>query len=804
MKLFRKVLFWILGIIFLLVISVYIFFTSQKPQYDGAVTLKGLSAPVEVIYDYYGVPHIYASTEEDAYYALGYVHAQDRLFQMEMVRRVASGTLAEVFGKDLTKVDLFFRTLGLKQHAELSQKTYLNENKSPYQKSANAYLKGLNEFIRNGQTPIEFTMLGIPKNEFSTVDLYLSMEFMSFNFAMAFKTDPLMSFIKSKLGGEYYTDLVTNFNQKTNLSQEHTTPKINSTHTFNTIDEIFNKIPVAPFTGSNSWVVAGAKTKSGKPLFENDTHIAYGQPGVWYEAHIEYPGCSFYGDYLAGWPFAAIGHNRKLSWGLTMLENDDLDFYEEKIVANDSLTYISGNGVQSFKVRTEIIKVKGETDVNITIKDSRHGPIMNNAMPELKDVSVNLVAASWTHLKFPSNLLQLTYQLNHASSLAEVKSAVSQIISPGLNVTYADTDNNIALWHAGKLIKRDPHVDPVLLQEGWSDTSTTNYYSFEEHPMIENPASGFIVSANQQIDTMADGRWYPGYYTPYDRYLRINKLLSEKGNYLIDDFQLMAFDDVSPVTPQIARCIVEGVSSKVKNQNKIYQDVARKLIRWDGNHGLNEVAPTIYYKLLYHVLYEAMNDELGKEKLDAYFMTYVSKNSYLSLINNDNSVWWNNIKTKDVVESKNNILDKAYNETVKELIMELGSKINNWEWGRVHELELKHPIGNVKPFNWVFNVGPFPANGGPEVINQSGFILSGNKIHSSLFGPSMRNVIDFSDIENAKSVLPNGQSGNLMSHWYDDQAIMYLNGKYRKMKMNRADIIKNKTGKLIFQPNGLK
>jgi penicillin amidase len=322
--------------------------------------------------------------------------------------------------------------------------------------------------------------------------------------------------------------------------------------------------------------------------------------------------------------------------------------------------------------------------------------------------------------------------------------------------------------------------------------------------MIENPASGVIVSANQQIDTMADGSFYPGYYTPYDRYLRINKLLSEKSSYLIDDFQLMAFDDVSPVTPQIARCIVDGVSSKVKNQNKIYQDVTRKLIRWDGNHGLNEVAPTIYYKLLYHVLYEAMNDELGKEKLDAYFMTHVSKNSYLSLIKNDNSAWWNNINTKDVVESKNNILDKAFNETVKELIMELGSKINNWEWGRVHELEFKHPIGNVKPFNWVFNVGPFPANGGPEVINQSGFILSGNKIHSSLFGPSMRNVIDFSDIENAKSVLPNGQSGNLMSHWYDDQAIMYLNGKYRKMKMNRVDIIKNKTGKLIFQPNGLK
>jgi penicillin amidase len=804
MKLFRKVLFWTLGIIFLLVISVYIYFVSQKPQYDGAVTLKGLSAPVEVIYDYYGVPHIYASTEEDAYYALGYVHAQDRLFQMEMVRRVASGRLAEVFGKDLVKVDLFFRTLGLEEHAALSKKNYLNENKSPYQKSANAYLKGLNAFIRDGQTPIEFTMLSIPKEEFTTTDLYLSMEFMSFNFAMAFKTDPLMSYIKTKLGNEYYQELTTNYNKSQASNEEHQTPAVQTTHAFNTIDEIFNKIPVAPFTGSNSWVAAGAKTKSGKPLLENDTHIAYGQPGVWYEAHLEYPGFSFYGDYLAGWPFAATGHSRKLSWGLTMLENDDLDFYEEKIFANDTSTYIVGNGVESFKVRTEIIKVKGESDIKVTVKDSRHGPIMNDAMPEFKDVSVNLVAASWTHLKFPSNLLQLTYQMNHASSKMEVENAVSQIISPGLNVTYADVDNNIALWHAGRLIKRSASIDPVLLQAGWSDTTTTTYYSFEEHPSIENPASGFIVSANQQIDTMADGRWYPGYYTPFDRYQRINKLLLEKNSYLIDDFQLMAFDDVSPVTPLIARAIVDGVSSKVINQNKIYQDAARKLIRWDGRHGLNDVAPTIYYKLLYHVFYEAMNDELGKEKLDAYFMTHVSKSSYLSFIQNDNSVWWNNINTKDVVESKNKILDKAFNETVKELIKELGSKTNSWEWGRVHELEFKHAIGKVKPFNWVFNVGPFPASGGPEVINQSGFILSGDKIHSSLFGPAMRNVIDFSDIENSKSILPNGQSGNLMSHWYDDQAIMYLNGRYRKMKMNRSDIVKNKTGKIIFQPNGLK
>jgi len=804
MKLFRKIVFWFFGILFLFVISIYTYLVSQKPQYDGAVTLKGLTAPVEVIYDYYGVPHIYASCEEDAYYALGYVHAQDRLFQMEMIRRVAAGRLAEVLGKDLLKVDLFFRTLGLKQHAELSKNTYLQNANAPYQKTAKAYLKGLNEFIHAGQTPVEFAMLGIPKTDFTDVDLYLSMEYMSFNFAMAFKTDPLMSFIDKKFGKEYYQSLTSNFN-KSNISSANRADSFATAHySFNTITEIFNKIPVSPITGSNSWVAGPSKTKSGKVLFANDTHIAYGQPGVWYEAHIEYPGCSFYGDYLAGWPFAATGHSRKLAWGLTMLENDDLDFYQEKALSGDSTAYISGSSSEKFVCRKEVIKVKGEQDVVITVRDSRHGPIMNTAMPEWKDVTGDPVAASWTHLKFPSNLLQLTYDLNHASSMNEVKNTVSQIISPGLNITYADAENNIALWHAGKLIKRNSAIDPVLLQEGWSDTIPVTYYLFDEHPKTENPAIGYVLSANQQMDTMSDGRFYPGYYTPYDRAIRIDNLLKDKTHLLIDDFQLMATDDVSLSTPKIARTIMDVVSDKIKNQNFIYKEASRKLIRWDGKHGLHDIAPTIYYKLLYHIFYEAMQDELGKDRLDTYFMTHVSKNSYLNFILNENSVWWNNINTRDVVETRNDIIDKAFNETVKDLIKELGSKVGNWDWGRVHELELKHAIGKVKPFNWVFNVGPFPAPGGPEVINQSGFILSGDKIHSSMFGPAMRNIIDFSDVENAKSVLPNGQSGNLMSHWYDDQVIMYLNGKYRKMKMNRDDIVKNKTGKLIFQHSGLK
>lgn len=812
MKIVRRFLYVLIIVMLTSIVVVLIYLSSQKPHYDGSMELDGMKEKVEVIYDFYGIPHIYAQNESDAYFALGYVHAQDRLFQMEMTRRVASGRLAEILGHDFVKVDAFFKTLGLEEHAERACNKYLAEDTQPFQIAARSYLKGLNTFIREGNTPVEFVMLGIEKEEYTLKDLYLSSEFMAFNFAMGFRTDPLLSYIRNNLGQQYYKDLVTEYVKGTEtipVSEDSAVvrnrekiisgarPAISGS-----VLDVLNKIPVPPITGSNGWVLAPSKSVSGKVLFGNDTHIGFGQPAVWFEAHMEYPGFSFYGNYLAGLPFAAIGHTREKTWGLTMLENDDLDFYKERVKPGDSTQYWFNGKWVEFARKKKVIKVKGEAPVSITVMESRHGPVVSHVMPEWQQVTDDAVALYWTHLKFDNNLMQVTYHLNHANDIHEFRNIVSQVISPGLNVMYGDKAGNIAWWAAGKLLKRAPGASSLVLLDGSNvNQDPVGFYDFKENPQMENPASGFLYSANNQPDSMDGMGYYPGYYVPEDRALRIKKLFSEKEKYSIADLQQISQDVVSPVTPLIARKILEAIRTDVKQKTKAHANAAKLLAGWNGNHQLRDRAPVIYYKLLYHVLRLAMQDELGEENFNVFLSTHIMKNSVLPFIENDSSVWWNDVATRDVVESRNMILEKAFDLTIVELTEQLGSNQEMWDWGRVHVLEHKHPIGMKKPFDIFFNVGPYPIVGGPEVINQMGFDLNGSGVYKVKYGPAMRIVLDMGDIENSKSVLPTGQSGNVMSRYYYDQAMMYNTGQFRKQKMNKAEIDANRSGSLILEPS---
>ena len=811
MKIFRKLLYFLTAFLLTATVVILIYLTSQKPQYNGSVEVQGLEKQVEIIYDFYGVPHIYAENEQDAYFALGYAHAQDRLFQMEMTRRVASGRLSELLGPDFVKVDAFFKTLGLEDHASQSAKLYMSESNQPYQKAALAYLAGVNQFIRKGRTPVEFVLLRIEKEEYTVKDLFLSTEYMAFNFAMAFRTDPLMSFVKRKLGNSYYKNLVTSHLPGTamipvlpdSIDSLHFNPDSLKAQlsVLNSVTEVLNKIPVPPLTGSNGWVLAPFRSKSGKVLLGNDTHIAFGQPAIWYEAHLEYPGYSFYGNFLAGLPFAAIGHTREIAWGLTMFENDDLDFFSERLKPGDSTMYWANGTWKPFVKTEKIIKVRGEDDVHITVMNSRHGPLVQNVMPEWKQVTDDVVSMWWTHLKFPNNLLQVTYQLNHAANMEEFRYGVSQIISPGLNVMYGDKKGNIAWWTAGRLVKRAKGADPVILNDGSNNQNDPiGFYDFKDNPHEVNPISGIVYSANNQPDSMPGIGFYPGYYVPEDRALRINELFNEKKVYAIEDLHRINLDVRSLVTPEVARVILDAISREEKNKSEKHIVVSKTLLMWDGDHRLRDIAPAIYYKLIYHVLHDAMADEMGEENFKIFLTTHVMKNTLLPFVTNDSSVWWNDVNTRDIVESRNTIFENAFDKTVAELQAQLGSNIDTWEWGRVHVLEHKHPIGMKKPFNLLFNVGPFPVPGGPEVINQMGFDLTGDGVYRVKYGPAMRIVLDFADVEGSKSILPTGQSGNVMSRYYYDQSNMYNTGKMRKQKMNRAEIESNRCGHLTLTP----
>jgi penicillin G amidase len=566
-----------------------------------------------------------------------------------------------------------------------------------------------------------------------------------------------------------------------------------------TTASLIEKAVTAPFTGSNAWMVSPSRSKSGKVLFANDAHINYSQPCVWYEAHLSYPGFSFYGNYLAGFPFAALGHTRAFTWGLTMLLNDDTDFYTEQVKADDKFKVLRDRRWVPVQVKTKSVQVRGEEDKECIVRISDHGPLVQGVMPEWKHITDYAVACSWTHLKFPNNLLEVIYNINHAGNMDDVRQAASQIISPGVNIMYGDSAGNIAWWSAAKIIKRRPDERSFVLMDGRTGSPGQEYYDFSSNPKSENPPEGYIYNANNAPET-ATGVSIPGYYAPEDRARRITELLNDRDRYSAEDFQRINVDAVSVTAPKIAQNILALLGKRMSNKTPVHNKAYITLLRWNGDHQPGDLAPTIYYRLLYYVLRYAMIDELGEANFNAYLKTHALKTSLAALIDNDKSLWWDDITTTKTKEIRRNIFNRAFDQTINDLVKYLDESVSNWEWGRVHQLEHVHPLGMQKPLNYIFNVGPFPVPGGIETVNESGFYLTSERNFKVNHGPAMRTVIDFANIDNAMSILPTGQSGNVLSNYYRDQSSIYNNGKLRGMKMTRGEIHRKKSGRLLLQP----
>ena len=401
MKIFKRALIILLSIVVIIGIVAIAYGLYLKPKYEGDIELNVVQKETTVYFDEFGVPHIYADNSKDAMVALGYVHAQDRLWQMEVMRRIAAGRLSEIFGSVTLKNDQFFAGLGIEE-ASAKAIASLNKNSSEYQLTL-SYLEGINKYLNEGKTPIEFTILGIKKEKFSIKDVYNIFGYMSFSFAMAQKSDPLMTDIRNKYGMEYLKDLGIDgsFNH-TKIKNSKNNPQQYSTIS-KTVAAILDQSPVSPFIGSNSWVIGPKKTKNGKVIFANDPHIGFSQPGTWYEAHIVTPDFELYGSYLAGTPYPLLGHNRDYAYGLTMFENDDVDLYQEQNNPEDSNFYKTPTGYSAYEMRRKTIKVKDSTDVVFNVKVTRHGPVMNDLIDGLeKDKPVTM---SWIYTQHPIHIL---------------------------------------------------------------------------------------------------------------------------------------------------------------------------------------------------------------------------------------------------------------------------------------------------------------------------------------------------------------------------------------------------------------
>lgn len=786
MKILKKVILLVFSLLVVLFVGVYAYLQHLKPSYKGTIHVGGITN-TEVYFDAIGVPHIFANSEKDAMTVLGYVHAQERLWQMELLRRIASGRLAEVLGKDLVDVDVFFSNLGID---ETVAKQVKNLEKNPEVKElVTAYLKGVNSYIDEGPAPIEFSLLGIEKEHYAAKDIYYVTAYMAFSFAHAFKTDPILSHIRNNLGAEYLKDLAIDVDENTVYQENYDVTK----NSISSIDEVLKKLPFPQFIGSNGWVLSPEKTTTGKVLFENDPHIGFAQPQVWYQAHIKTPTYENYGFYLGLFPFPLLAHNRDYAFGLTMFENDDINFYQIHQNPKDSTKYATGMGYYDYEFLEKEIKIKGERTKKITIKKTELGNVFNASSANLDSIPT---VVQWVYNEKPNQVLQTAYGMNHAKNIYDFEKAIATLSAPGLNFVYGDAKDNIGLWSAGQLYKHiSPNVSTKFVLDG-RDVSQIQkeWLPFEKNPKAINPSKGYVFTSNVQPESV-DGYLYPGYYLSKDRAVAIKKGIEAKEKLSVADVKSLANSHTNTTALENINMLVYGLDLETLNDFEL--NVLDRLVKWKGNHNLDNIEPTIYYKLTFRILKNTFEDELGADDFKDFVNSNLSKRTQNKYFKNSESVWWDNINTLKK-ETFKEVITNSFKSAVAELKLGLGNDVNKWKWGRVHTVTHEHALAKMDLLKKIFNVGAFPTIGGNETVNNLMFnYTEGNKF-KVVAGPSTRRIIDFSDIENSYAVTPTGQSGYFLSPFYSNQSSYYNSGKYYKMLMNEEEIKKSEF-KLIFE-----
>ncbi|RLD23877.1 MAG: penicillin acylase family protein, partial [Bacteroidetes bacterium] len=651
----------------------------------------------------------------------------------------------------------------------------------------------VNAFIEKGNWPVEYKLLGVEPEKFEAINMVEASGYMAFSFAFTLKTEPLIDFVLKNYPDSAYIagmnithpagqTIISNYKENDTILAELSIK----------IDELMEDLPVPILQGSNSWALAPSKTKSGKVIFCNDTHIKFSQPQSWYESHIEYPGFSFYGNYLAGIPFALIGHNRQIAWGLTMFENDDADLYYETI-NEDSSKYKFDNKWKDLIVINEEIKIKGEDAQTVTIRETQNGPIITDFLTV--DVE-QPVSFWWTYNKFPSRLMDVFYLLNNAHNIQMAEHAASLIHAPGLNVNYGDAFGNIAWWASAKMVKRPEGMQAMAIHDG-SDPAEqlTEFWNFSDNPHSVNPPQGYIYSCNNQSGMMPDSTYYPGYYAPENRAKRLTEILDSNNEWDVEQVKSISTDVLSVVERDVNMSLCEKVDPSLLDTRE--HEILNWMKNWSGSHEVSSGEPVLYYRWLQLLMNAVYKDELGESYFKMFASAHRHKRSYPIVFTDSNSPWWDNVNTPEK-ESAQALCTQSFIEAIAVCGDDWGSDYSKWVWGEAHQLYFEHPLGKVEALSSTFNVGPINAPGGNETLNNAGIdLISTKKVNYAKFGPQMRIIIDFDDVDHSLSVAPSGQSGNFMSPHYSDQAQMFADGKFRKQLMDKEEIVKGK--RMVFK-----
>lgn len=763
------------------------------PVVTGTVRVPGLGAGVEIVRDRWGVPHVFAASDEDAYFGLGWATAQDRLFQIDLTRHVAQGRLSELFGEQTVKADRLFRTVDF---AGLGRRM-LAGSRPEARAAFDAYCRGVNAYVATlgGRRPVEFGLLGHEFEPATPEDFVGVLGYMTWGLNMSWHFDPLYERLASKLGEERVADLFPW--TRGGVPSVHPEPvRTADLALFDLAPEEEALLATIPtLRASNNWVVGPSRSASGKPILANDPHLSHGLPGIWYEAQIKGGTVDVIGVTVPGLPFVVIGHNRDIAWGFTNVMQDAADFFVEKLDPSrpDEVMY-RGEWVK-IATRQETIQVKGGRAVPLTIRRTPHGPLVGDLLPgETRALSYQWTLAAAEQASEVDGF----FALNRARNWEEFRGALSRFGAVAQNAVYADREGHIGLQTTGAYPRFLGRDDGLRFRRGWDGSEEwQGFHPFSDNPATFDPPQGFLASANNSTVAAPSPFYISFQWEPADRILRIRELLQSKEKLSIEDMKKMHVDRTLVSARELTPLLLAAFEAK-RPSFPAAQSAVDLLRGWDGEMRADLPAPAIFAAFYRRLFYELFEDELGTDLAKAYrAKANVSAIMIRAVTSRTESPWFDRQDTPEV-EGRDDILRSALEKGVGDLVGALGGESRSWTWGRLHTLEMQHPLGKGgRLLALYFNRGPFPMDGHTSTVNKAEFAEEDFRV---LHGPSMRQITDLSDIGSALAVLPGGQSGIPASPHYDDLLALWRKGEYHPFPMDRDAVDKLAEARLVLTP----
>ena len=775
------------------------------PLTSGGVTVAGIGAPADVYRDVYGIPHLRAATTADLMFTTGYVQAQDRLWQMDLMRRAGEGRLSELFGERTLPFDMMFRMLNLREVADSIEAHLHTESLS----ALRSYADGVNAFIdsHHGSYPPEFDMLNYSPERWGIRHSLLVSRLIAWELALAWWTDLTYGAISERVSIAKLNEFFPGWPDSVRVTVP-TGQKPREASMYRTFSALFDAARGYRGMfglgtlggGSNAWAVNASRSESGYPLLANDPHLGMPQPSRWYLMHLSAPGLNVSGVTVPGLPVVVIGHNDAIAWGFTNAMLDDADFYIEKPDSLHPGNYIFRDRSLPMKVRTEVIDIGSDDSVEVNFRSTLHGPVVNDVHPVLKrdpgGRDSRPVTMKWTGFDVSDEMYGFL-RINRAANPADFADGLSYLTVPGQAVVYGDTSGNIAYWTTGRVPERGKQ-HPMLPLPGWTgDAEWKGYLDFRALPRLVNPPDGVIACANQKISD--DGyRWYLStLWEPPSRIRRIRELLQGAAQFTADDFKRMQQDVVSPYARETT-ALVLSVCSSGPRKDSASAAALDYLRNWDFRFAAGDVATTIFNEFYVKLLENIYLDEMGDSLLGSFTEFGAIPNRVTSgLMASDSSLWFDDVRTPGR-ESRNDIIRKSLADALDALRRRMGNVMKEWRWGNTHTVTFRHPFGARVPLDRIFNVGPFPVAGGGTTVNKTEYRTSDP--YEVTVGPSMRQVVDLARPLEGFFVLTGGQSGQPLHEHYDDQAPLWLNGGYIRVSADWSEIRESPWDRLTLEP----